>query len=641
MIKHWYRRYEKTLMIIAASAALTAVLVNVDLNLVEAKLYDFRTAYGLQQRPDPNIVLVTLDHATTTALDEVSPLSLDYHTQFIEKMESFEPRGIGYLVDFNQVNQLNPELFQRDWGSRFIRAATRLQARGTSVLLGARYDVTGEVVPPFPLGTLPHAIDLVHKDGNVFAGDKVTRRTLVELNQKPVFHTRFARELGLIRPDQLPRGSFYVSEIEGRYFFFRYHGSTSGQLRYPSVSFIDVLKGNVQPGFFRGKIVLVGTISKEDWSDYTFTPYSKEPFANPKLAVHANILDSVIHDQGVLMAPGWINSLATFAVITFVLSWVMGSSPLGGVFATIGLAIVFTAFGHLLFQVKGFWLRESQPLIGIFLGYYLTVPYRLIREYEKRWDYQRKNELLTQVEELKTNFLSLVTHDLKTPVARIQGLSEVLLRKSAMHLQDRDVETIRNIISSTEELNRFISSILELSKVESKRLQIQLESKDINQLVERSVEGYSAAARARNIRIKMNLEPLFPIKIDASLIAKVINTLLDNAIKYSPSDSEVLIESRESGDWVEIAVKDHGIGMTAEEQESLFTRFYRAKNDTTVKIAGTGLGLYLTKYFIEAHRGRVEVESEKDSGSTFKIFLPIAAQAPFIPTMSKKESSYA
>src|SRR5690606_4181188 len=120
------------------------------------------------------------------------------------------------------------------------------------------------------------------------------------------------------------------------------------------------------------------------------------------------------------------------------------------------------------------------------------------------------------------------------------------------------------------------------------------------------------------------LEPLFPVKLDPHLISKVLNNLIDNALKYSPAGSEIRISSREVENWVEVSVQDQGIGMTAEELENLFTRFYRAKNDATTKVSGTGLGLYLTKYFVEAHQGRVEVMSEPGKGSTFRIQLPLS-----------------
>jgi signal transduction histidine kinase len=616
--------------ILLGAAGLTAILLNLDFNLLEANLYDLRVARGMQAESDPSIALIQLDDVTTKSLDEFSPLPLDMHAQFLEALEKLEPRAVGYLVDLNQVNQVNPELMHTQWSKRFVEAASRMEAHGMPVMLGTPYDVTGEVIPPYPLSTLPHAIARIHKDGNVFSEDRVTRRALTYLNEKPVFHVEFAQRLGLISSGQRPSGSFHVPEADGEFFFFRYHGNTvldpahPGNIPYRTYSFVDVLKGNIPAGALHGKIVLVSTLSKEDSTDFAVTPYSKSSFASPKLVVHANILDSVIHDDGLIRVPNWANWMTTFAVCAFVLWWVLNSTPLYGVFATLSLVLSVLVMGQLLFQLKGLWLRESQPLVGIFVGYYLVVPYRLIREYKKRWDYQKKNELLTQVEEMKTNFVYLVTHDLKTPVARIQGLAEVLLRKAGVRLEKGDRDTLGSIMNATDELNHFINSILELSKVESNRLQLHFESKDINQLIERSVEGFKAQARARQIELNVNLEPLFPVKIDAGLIAKVINNLIDNALKYSPTDSEIFVESREEGEWIEISVRDQGIGMTVEERHNLFTRFYRAKNDTTTQITGTGLGLYLTKYFIEAHHGRVEVVSEKDKGSTFRIFLPLA-----------------
>ena len=627
-VRKLVRKSEKAAIIIAVALGLTVILMNLEFNLLESTTYDFRMARGPQVASDRDIVLIAIDDLTLKSLDELQPLPLDAHAKMMDILATAKPKAVGYLVDMNRVAEANIDVFKGDAGKRFIVSAKSLLDQGVPVLLGTRFGVTGEILPPYPLNAIPRAVAVIHKDGNVFSEDKVTRRGLIELNGRPVFHTELARKLGALPRGRVPKGTYYVPEIDASYFFFRYHGSTvdlpgKNQRAYKQISFSDVLKGVVTPGSLRGKIILVGTQLKEDSDDFAYTPYSRSQFVNPKLVIHANILDSIMHDDGISRVSPLVNWIVTFLVTASVLFWVLNSTPLYGVFATLSLVAVFIIFGQLLFLIQGLWIRESQPLVGIFLGYYLAVPYRLILEYKQRWDYQRKNEILLQVEELKRNFMSLITHDLKTPVARIQGLAEVLLKKAKERLIERDKETLNSIVAATDELNRFITSILELNKVESKTVHLNKESKDVNQLIERSVENFQTIAKTAGIAIKMNLEPLFPIRVDASLVSKVINNLIDNAIKYSLSGSEVLIESRENGNWVEVSVKDQGIGMSEDEAKNLFTRFYRAKNDTTTKIAGTGLGLYLTKYFVEAHSGRVEVETEKEKGSIFRILLPI------------------
>lgn len=634
-IRKSFQKFEKTIFILAAATLLTSILMNLEFNLLEANLFDFRVTGGVQPVADQRIVLITLDDQTTKTYDDFAPLGLDHHTRLLETLEQHDPKAIGYLVNLNHVSQVNPDLFRSDWAARFIRSAHRMRASGTPVLLGTPFDVNGEVLPPYPLSSLPHSIAVIHKDGNVFAEDKVTRRALTKLYKRPTFHIELAKQAKLIETNFVPRGSFYVPQVDGEYFFFRYHGTDhhyasrpqdQPSMPYPHYSFNDVIEGKVAREKLAGKIILVGTLIKESPSDFVRTPFSKKDFINPKLLVHANILDSVIQDDGIILLPKWVTGVITFIVTGFIFWWVLISTPLYGVFATIGSAILILLVSQILFQgigrVNGLWFYESQPLLGIFLSYYLVVPYRLIREYKKRWEYQRKHDLLTQVEELKTNFLSLVTHDLKTPVARIQGLAEATIGNHP--LSEDATKNIRQILNSTDDLNRFISTILELSKVESSQLKLNLESKDINTLIERSVDYISTQANREGIAIDLDLDPLFPIKIDTNLILKVLNNLLDNAIKYSPAGSTITVSTQEVDDrWVEISVQDQGIGLDQQEIDNLFSKFYRVKNETTAQVSGTGLGLYLTKYFVEAHRGRVWVDSIKGKGSTFCIQIPM------------------
>lgn len=620
---------ERLIAVSVGSVLLTAALMNLEFNLLEGNLFDLRMTRGLQLAPDPRITLLTLDDATLQSQDDFPPLPLSTHARLLEALELLEPRGVGYLIDLNQVQEVSPEIAaMSEWRERFTSSVRRLELRGTPVLLGTPFDVTGEVMPPFPLSALPHAVSTIHSDGNVFAEDKVARRASLSLYGKPTFHAELARRILELPQPPVPPGVYEVPEIDARFFFFRYHGNTTIQNAngYARLSMADVLAGKLPPGALRGKILLISTLLREDSNDYVLTPYSKSPFVNPQAVVHANILDSILHGHGIARPPQWVNAAVTLVMSASVLWWVMTSTPLYGVFATLSLALGFIVIGQLLFQLRGLWIRESQPLMGILVGYYLVVPYRLIREYKKRWDYQRKTELMTQVEELKTNFLSLVTHDLKTPVARIQGLAEVLLRQAGARLLTQDQQALQHILASTSELNHFITSILELNRVESNRLHLQLESKDINQLIERSAESFRSHAEVREIRLQLKLEPLFPIKLDAALLSKVINNLIDNALKYSPTGSQIEVASREDGDWVVIEVRDQGIGLSPAEIEHLFTRFYRAKNDTTTRVSGTGLGLYLTRYFVEAHGGFVEVESVPQQGSTFRIRLPLVAK---------------
>ena len=265
------KKLEKPLLILLGAAFTTVVLLQFEFSRIEATFYDWRMSFGPQKQANSNIVLITLDDYTAQKLEDFAPLPLDYHAKFLERLETMNPQAIGYLVNMNYVNQINPDLFTGEWGARFVSAAQRLESQNIPVIMGTPFDVNGEVLPPFPLSSISHGIAILHRDGNVFSEDKVTRRALTTLYGKSTFHRLLAEKSGFILADQKITGSYAVPEVEGQYFFFRYHGD-SHTSQYKRISFYDVLEGNVAPSDIAGKILLIGTLARENPSDFALTP---------------------------------------------------------------------------------------------------------------------------------------------------------------------------------------------------------------------------------------------------------------------------------------------------------------------------------------------------------------------------------
>jgi signal transduction histidine kinase len=227
--------------------------------------------------------------------------------------------------------------------------------------------------------------------------------------------------------------------------------------------------------------------------------------------------------------------------------------------------------------------------------------------------------MFKKVDKLKQNFISLMSHDLKTPVAKIAGIADIL--RAQYPNQPKQKELLDNIVNSTKELNNFITSILDLTKIESRNITLNLESKDINNLIEQSVEKLKFEANVQDMSINTELEPLYPIKMDVVLINRVLSNLIGNSIKYAGSGKEISVKSWDDRDWVYVEISDNGRGIKREDLIYIFDKFYRVKNDDSHKIKGSGLGLYLVKYFIELHHGKISVTSRLNEGTTFLIQL--------------------
>lgn len=594
---------------------LAAAAVNTDLYRVEAYFYDLRMRWKGTESPHPDILLLSLGDQENDTSD-----SIESHVTALARLLEQKPKAILY---FNKFDPGEIETRPSDTEA-FISLAQKAETQGTKIYLGTEVDLSGEVLPPYPLSLLTHSPALLHKDGTMFGEDKVMRRALLTVGEQPSLHLRAAYPN--LSPEALRlqatrvRGAYFYGPARSWHTLIRYPGETSVQKQtFPRMSFGDVMKGI---GLERatGKIILVESLHRDAMNDYAYTPYSRVIYSNPRLMVHASIMDTLLKDKGMVIGSPKLDALITFLLALCLAFIAITMRPSRGVFALALFSLGLFAASMLLF-VWGYWLPLVHPLLAMFFTYYLIVPYRAILEYKKRWEVQEKHDLLVQVEEMKGNFLSLMSHDLKTPVARIQGLAELVVRQGKLLPQQED--EMQQIISSTESLDRFISKILNLTKVESNEIKLNKRSKDINKLLEQCVQKLEFQASQKGIEIQLELETIFPIQIDAALLIQVFTNIIDNAIKYSPPGSVVRIISREVGDRVEVVVEDTGPGMEESEIEQLFTKFFRGNSHPGDESKGSGLGLYLAKYFIELHDGRVMAESRKGSGSKFMVHLPL------------------
>lgn len=255
-------------------------------------------------------------------------------------------------------------------------------------------------------------------------------------------------------------------------------------------------------------------------------------------------------------------------------------------------------------------------------AYFTFLWWKFARQENKRWQAEKKAQYLRELDELKSNFMSLMSHDLKTPIAKIQALTERLTREatSLTHDQREILDAVRR---SNEELSAYILSILNFQKIESQALILNRKSHDINILIEEVMERLEPLAFDRKIKLEKNLEPLFAAEFDEQLIRQVLTNLIDNGIKYNAEGTVITIKSDEADNFICVTIEDNGVGIPTEQKENLFKKFSRSDKTTAERVKGTGLGLYLAKYFIELHGGSIQVESELGKGTKFLFTLPI------------------
>lgn len=226
----------------------------------------------------------------------------------------------------------------------------------------------------------------------------------------------------------------------------------------------------------------------------------------------------------------------------------------------------------------------------------------------------------------RSDYLAAISHDIFTPLTAIKGYASALL----LHREKFDIQTqyefIKTINSEIDRITRLLHNLMSLSRMETDKLQIHKIPLDLNKRVEKIVDLYSYSTRIHNIIVDPGVKNAPKVYADSDQVEQILNNLVSNAIKYSPGGGDIIISAEEKDGFVEVSVRDHGIGLDPSETDIIFKRYHRTIKDASRSVSGMGLGLYITKALVELQGGKIWAQSCPDEGSKFTFTLPIFSE---------------
>jgi signal transduction histidine kinase len=281
-------------------------------------------------------------------------------------------------------------------------------------------------------------------------------------------------------------------------------------------------------------------------------------------------------------------------------------------------------------------LRKERPIGAVYLRTKRGV------EFENRLDFviqvadnaaiavenARLYEALRQTNDAKSEFVSLVSHELRTPMTSIRGYADMLTQERAGALNAQQQAFVETIQRNAERMHILVSDLLDISRIETGRLELNVEATEIRTSVNRALETVTEMIRERNHKLAIDVQKSLPnALVDPDRLTQVFINLLSNAAKYTPEQGRITVDvtySEKDPHFIRCAVSDNGIGIGIEDQVKLFAKFYRVDRPEVHEQPGTGLGLAITKNLIELQGGRIWLQSEPGAGSTFYFTVPVA-----------------
>ncbi len=228
---------------------------------------------------------------------------------------------------------------------------------------------------------------------------------------------------------------------------------------------------------------------------------------------------------------------------------------------------------------------------------------------------------LAHAEQLRRNLVADVAHELRTPISNIQGYLEAIRDR----VMKPNAATIRSLNEEAALLSRLVDELQELSLAEAGELKLVYQAEDITRLIKQAVTPWQPKVAAKEISLSLDLPDNLPlVNIDWQRVNEVLHNLLENAVAYTRKGGTINVAAITQGDWVEVSVSDTGEGIPAEDLPHILERFYRVDKSRARATGGSGLGLTIAKRLVEAHGGKITVQSELGKGSRFSFTLPIA-----------------
>lgn len=272
----------------------------------------------------------------------------------------------------------------------------------------------------------------------------------------------------------------------------------------------------------------------------------------------------------------------------------------------------------LLFPKTALFFRNSMTLYIISSAFLLVIIILLFAVSVRTNSKQRKLDVM------KNDFVNNMTHEIKTPIATINLACEMLLDKS-ISTDPGSQETFINMISSeNNRMRMLVETILQSSKMASKKFQLNIHEIDIHPIIENVCKSFSLTISNRGGKIEKNLEAApSTLFADELHITNMVYNLIDNAIKYSPKELHISISTIHQDNNITIRVQDHGQGISREAQKHIFDKFYRVSQGDVHDVKGFGIGLNYVQQVVQLHQGKIKVESEMGHGTTFTVTLPV------------------